>query len=194
MSDTTSTPEEKVKLRELAAKATPGPWANTDTVFELFGAYPDDWWKIYAKKPEGMRGIPYLIVCGMSCRATDEEMAEARRVSWSDHTKPYDLGQAGNDARYIAAACNMAPRLLTALAQRDKAAKYAGQCVATALDKASAAESMRAKVAEAQSKLAGAEIRAEQAEAENERLRRGKPYVAAMIQWAGPITPPTEQK
>lgn len=66
-------------------------------------------------------------------------------------------------------------RLLTALeaaeAERDKAAKYAGQCVATALDKATSAESMRTKVAEVQSKLSGAEIRTERAEAENARLR-----------------------
>lgn len=112
MSDTPLTDAELARLEELAAKATPGPWANTDTVFELCGAHPDDWWKIYAKKTEDVGVYPYITVCSMSFRATDEEVAEARRVSWNDHAKMYDPGQAGNDARYIAAACNAVPSLV----------------------------------------------------------------------------------
>ena len=40
--------EEKLfELEALMAKASLLPWANTDTVKELFNVEPDDWWKIY---------------------------------------------------------------------------------------------------------------------------------------------------
>lgn len=80
-------------------------------------------------------------------------------------------------------------RLLNALeaaeAERDKAAKYAGQCAATALAEAYAAESMRAKVAEVQSKLAGAEIRAEEAEARAERAEKEEGFLTAKLLQTG---------
>lgn len=86
---------------EAAAKAaTPGPWACSDNVHELFGELPFDWWIIYARDQESKCTIP---VCRMSqylCTA-DEEIAGREAYLKGDVKDP---GQSGNNARYIAAA------------------------------------------------------------------------------------------
>lgn len=104
------TDAELARLEELARKATPGPWANTDTVHSLFGHYANDWWSIYAK--DTAYDCPSIIVCSMSHHASEEEKDKAREVSWRDRSKIYDPGQSGHNARYIAAACNAVPLLV----------------------------------------------------------------------------------
>ena len=106
--------EKLLELEALMAKASLLPWANTDTVKELFNVEPDDWWKIYALNGSEETRFPYHIVCSMSQLATDEEMTAARKAYFypeGDHVMR-DPGKAGDNARYIAAACNAIPELI----------------------------------------------------------------------------------
>jgi len=103
-----------VRLDELAGKASLLPWANTDTAKELLNVEPDDWWKIYALNGPEEKRFPYHVVCSMSQRATEEEMTAARKACFNpdgDHIMR-DPGKSGDNARYIAAACNAVPALV----------------------------------------------------------------------------------
>ena len=105
---------ELARLEALAGKASLLPWANTDTAKELLNVEPDDWWKIYALNGPDETRFPYHVVCSMSQRATDEEMTAARKSYFypdGDHIMR-DPGKSGDNARYIAAACNAVPALV----------------------------------------------------------------------------------
>ena len=96
--------------KELKAKAaTPGPWANTDNVKELFGQDPIDWWYIYAED-ESLSCAP-ISVCRVTGHATDEEERESRRKRFR-HGRMKDPGQGGRNAAYIAAVDPGTVRLL----------------------------------------------------------------------------------
>lgn len=95
------TPEEIADLRAKAQAATPGPWANGETVDDLFNADPIDWWLIYAGNDE--LGFPVKTICRATGYATEEEEKEAREHH--RHTgKIKDPGQGGRNAAFIAAA------------------------------------------------------------------------------------------
>ena len=115
------TEAELVRLEHLISKASNLPWANTDTAKELLNVEPDDWWKIYALNGPEEKRFPYHVVCSMSQRATEEEMTAARKAYFypdGDHIMR-DPGKSGDNARYIAAACNAVPALIDAVrAQR----------------------------------------------------------------------------
>lgn len=93
-------------LADLEAKAkaaTPGPWANTDNVLDMFGREPLDWWHVYAKVPDfSMSCIPIMQM--HSHMATDDEMCQAREDHFRKGLPMHDPGQAGKNARFIAAA------------------------------------------------------------------------------------------
>lgn len=95
------TPEQLADLRGKAEAATPGPWANGETIDDLFNADPIDWWLIYAGNDE--LGFPVKTICRATGYATEEEEKEAREHH--RHTgKIKDPGQGGRNAAYIAAA------------------------------------------------------------------------------------------
>ena len=105
---------ELARLEALAGKASLLPWANTGTAKELLNVEPDDWWKIYALNGAEETRFPYHVVCSMSQRATEEEMTAAREAYFypdGDHIMR-DPGKSGDNARYIAAACNAVPALI----------------------------------------------------------------------------------
>lgn len=111
----------KEKLCDIEARcknATPGPWANTDNVQEIFGHMAYDWWKVYAPKKEDSV-LPSMVICSMSSRATEEEMVQARKISWADESKTYDPGEAALDARFIAHARTDIPELLTHIREQE---------------------------------------------------------------------------
>lgn len=88
------------KIEALASAATPGPWACSENVHELFGMPPIDWWLVYARDKD-MQSIRTL--CRMSEYLISDEEEDAARKAWRNGgTK--DPGQSGNNARFIAAA------------------------------------------------------------------------------------------
>ena len=107
-----------LELETLMAKASLLPWGNTDTAEDLLGVKTDDWWKIYAlNRPEEELYRPYHVVCSMAPRATEEEEAAARKAYFypeGDHVMR-DPGVAGDEARFITAACNAIPELISTI-------------------------------------------------------------------------------
>ena len=95
-------------LADLEAKAkaaTPGPWANTDNVMEMFGVEPSDWWNIYAKSKGKGKGLPCIPIMQMNSNlATEEEMLQAREDHFRKGLPERDPGQSGKNARFVVAA------------------------------------------------------------------------------------------
>lgn len=93
-------------MRQAALEATPGPWANTDTVKEMLGYEPMDWWYVYAKRSDNDKladtKLPILVCKMAGNRATEAECAKARFEQFSENKPCSDPGQAGKDARFIA--------------------------------------------------------------------------------------------
>ena len=89
------------RLKELAQKATPGPWANSENAKKILEQEPFDWWQVLAPAPHDY-SIPVIVICTMSPRATEEEQEQSRKA-FSKTGVMKDPGQAGHDARYIAA-------------------------------------------------------------------------------------------
>lgn len=89
------TTEALLARRELASKATPGPWANNDNVERLFGRKPHDWWVVYADFC-GIKGAQ-ILQCSMY-GATEAEQIESRKKE-----KMCDPGISGCNAAHIAA-------------------------------------------------------------------------------------------
>ena len=132
----TITEDELNRLEHLIGKASNLPWANTDTAKELLNVEPDDWWKIYALNGPEEKRCPYHVECSMSQRATEEEMTAARKAYFypdGDHIMR-DPGKSGDNARYIAAACNAVPALIDAVrAQRTAIVAWQFQAAGAAL-------------------------------------------------------------
>lgn len=87
-------------LKELAQKATPGPWTSSENAKKILGQEPFDWWQVLTPAPD--KSIPVQVICSMSPRATEEEKSSARKEFFQTGAMK-DPGQAGHDARYIAA-------------------------------------------------------------------------------------------
>lgn len=103
-------------LTDLEAKAmaaTPGPWANTDTVTDMFEVEPSDWWNIYAKFPG--EDCPCIPIMQMIALATEEEMSQAREDHFRKKLPMRDPGQSGKNARFVAVANPSAVLRLVAL-------------------------------------------------------------------------------
>ncbi len=94
------------KLKELAEKATPGPWCTCLTAEKIMGRKHPDWGCVYANVPGSKTGN-ILEGCQLlsvnSNLMTEEEKATARKMFFNDsiQTNP---GIMGNSAEYIAAA------------------------------------------------------------------------------------------
>ena len=88
------------RLKELARKATPGPWASSENAKEILGQEPFGWLQVLAPAPD--KSIPIQVICSMSPRATEKEKSSARKEFFQTGAMK-DPGQAGHDARYIAA-------------------------------------------------------------------------------------------
>ena len=133
----TITEDELNRLEYLISKASNLPWANTDTAKELLNVEPDDWWKIYALNGPEEKMFPYHVVCSMSHRATEEEITAARKAYFwpnGDHIMR-DPGKSGDNARYIAEACNAVPALIEAIrAQRSALIAWQFQAAGAALE------------------------------------------------------------
>lgn len=87
--------ESLLARRALAEKATPGPWANYDTVKSLFGCEPFDWGNVYARLHDNRL---WIIMSMNNNMITEEEKEQA----WKDKRK-YDPGQSGKNAAFVAA-------------------------------------------------------------------------------------------
>ncbi|MBE6440708.1 MAG: hypothetical protein E7022_00005 [Desulfovibrio desulfuricans] len=86
----------------LAAEATPGPWACSDNVEQIFGVKHWDWWEIYAKNPDMDSRVPIRVLARMSSHwCTKEEELEARAAYFAGKKHP-DPGESGKNARFIA--------------------------------------------------------------------------------------------
>lgn len=87
--------ESLLARRALAEKATPGPWANFDTVKSLFGCEPYDWGNVYARLSDNRL---WIIMSMNKHMITEEEKEQARKDK-----RKYDPGQSGKNAAFVAA-------------------------------------------------------------------------------------------
>lgn len=86
------------ELEELAGKATPGPWATYDNSQDVFGRKPYDWFQIYAM----IDGDMWVIMSANGNMVEPEE--RQLPATEKDVRRKYAPGQAGRNARYVAAA------------------------------------------------------------------------------------------
>lgn len=87
--------ESLLARRALAEKATPGPWANFDTVKSLFGCEPYGWGDVYARLSDNRL---WIIMSMNKHMITEEEKEQARKDK-----RKYDPGQSGKNAAFVAA-------------------------------------------------------------------------------------------
>ena len=85
-------------LEKLAGEATPGPWATYDNSQDVFGRKPYSWFQIYAM----IDGDMWVIMSANSNMVEPEELQlPATEKGFRRKSAP---GQAGKNARYVAAA------------------------------------------------------------------------------------------
>lgn len=85
-------------LEKLASEATPGPWATYDNSQDVFGREPYDWFQIYAM----IDGDMWVIMQANGNMVEPEDL----QLPATEKTvrRKYAPGQAGKNARYVAAA------------------------------------------------------------------------------------------
>lgn len=106
------------ELEALAKEATPAPWATYENSQDVFGRKPYDWFQIYAM----IDGDMWVI---MSANGNMVEL-EKRQLPAIEKTvrRKQSPGQAGKNARYVAAAN---PAAVLSLIAEVRAARAAGK-------------------------------------------------------------------
>lgn len=106
------------ELEKLAGEATPAPWATYENSQDVFGRKPYDWFQIYAM----IDGEMWVIMCANGNMVELEEcQLPATEKTVRRKQAP---GQAGKNARYVAAAN---PAAVLSLITEVRAARAAGK-------------------------------------------------------------------
>lgn len=106
------------EMERLAGEATPGPWATYENSQDVFGRKPYDWFQIYAM----IDGEMWVIMCANGNMVEIEErQLPATEKGFRRKSSP---GQAGKNARYVAAAN---PAAVLSLIAEVRAARAAGK-------------------------------------------------------------------
>lgn len=99
MSSIDISPEALTRIKALAQKATPGPWASYANVEATFGVEPYDWGQVYARVGEHGEHVWAILSVNLH-RLSPGEEAEARTAFREG--RGFDPGQPGRDAAFIA--------------------------------------------------------------------------------------------